>query len=327
MQTEGFDMTACKPRPLTLLTCLAVGYVLWRFLPSWPSLAGGLAHPHDWVTRSGSDAAIASLASAVLWVAALWLAVGLAATLLAARSPRHHRLLSAISLRCTPAVLRTLVLGSAGASLLLTPVSAWAGEVGAPPSPAISTPAWPTDAAAPALGWPTDPPITTGPAGPTTAAGPTAPPGASAPTGPAAGPTPTASLAPAPTTSHPDAGRPGRATPPGRATTSPVPGIGTAPGPTGSTGTTVPPPESVPGRPPATLPTTGAPIADTVTVSPGDSLWTIAAHRLGPAATDRQIAVAWPYWYRANRAAIGSDPALLHPGEQLVVPSNAGPTA
>ncbi|MBG6179941.1 LysM peptidoglycan-binding domain-containing protein [Arthrobacter sp. CAN_A1] len=57
-----------------------------------------------------------------------------------------------------------------------------------------------------------------------------------------------------------------------------------------------------------------------VVVTPGDSLWTIAAHHLGPFATDVEIAASWPSWYRANRQVIGDDPHLLLPGQLLQVP-------
>ena len=57
-----------------------------------------------------------------------------------------------------------------------------------------------------------------------------------------------------------------------------------------------------------------------VVVTPGDSLWTIAAHHLGPFATDVEIAASWPSWYRANRQVIGADPHLLLPGQLLQVP-------
>jgi hypothetical protein len=60
--------------------------------------------------------------------------------------------------------------------------------------------------------------------------------------------------------------------------------------------------------------------ARNVTVTAGDSLWTIAATALGPAATEHRIAVAWPYWYRANRSVIGGDPGLIRPGTELVTP-------
>jgi nucleoid-associated protein YgaU len=59
---------------------------------------------------------------------------------------------------------------------------------------------------------------------------------------------------------------------------------------------------------------------DTVTVRRGDSLWTIAERHLGAAASDAEVARAWPRWYAANRTVIGDDPDLIRPGMQLVPP-------
>ncbi len=70
----------------------------------------------------------------------------------------------------------------------------------------------------------------------------------------------------------------------------------------------------------APSPRPGAAALDTVTVRRGDSLWSIAERHLGAAATDVQVARAWPQWYAANRAVIGDDPDLIHPGTQLVPP-------
>lgn len=61
--------------------------------------------------------------------------------------------------------------------------------------------------------------------------------------------------------------------------------------------------------------------AATVTVAPGDTLWAIAARHLPAGADDAQIAAAWPAWYAANAAAIGSDPDMVHPGQLLTVPA------
>jgi LysM domain len=57
-------------------------------------------------------------------------------------------------------------------------------------------------------------------------------------------------------------------------------------------------------------------------VEVGDTLWDIAAARLAPA--ERSAANVHRYWqqiYRANRAVIGADPDLIHPGTRLDVPS------
>ena len=57
-----------------------------------------------------------------------------------------------------------------------------------------------------------------------------------------------------------------------------------------------------------------------VVVRPGDCLWTLAARSLGPAASTRSTAAAWPLWWAANRTVIGDDPDLLRPGLRLRVP-------
>jgi nucleoid-associated protein YgaU len=61
-----------------------------------------------------------------------------------------------------------------------------------------------------------------------------------------------------------------------------------------------------------------------VVVHRGDSLWAIAARHLGTAASDAEIAEAWPDWYAANRHVIGSDPDLLLPGQVLRAPERVG---
>jgi nucleoid-associated protein YgaU len=58
----------------------------------------------------------------------------------------------------------------------------------------------------------------------------------------------------------------------------------------------------------------------TVVVRAGDTLWSIAAGRLGPGASATEISAAWHAWYAANRATIGPDPGLIQPGQQLVAP-------
>jgi nucleoid-associated protein YgaU len=62
---------------------------------------------------------------------------------------------------------------------------------------------------------------------------------------------------------------------------------------------------------------------ESVVVRPGDSLWMIAATRLGRPPSDDQVAGAWPRWYAANRAEIGSDPNLIRPGQLLHAPRPA----
>jgi nucleoid-associated protein YgaU len=56
--------------------------------------------------------------------------------------------------------------------------------------------------------------------------------------------------------------------------------------------------------------------ADTaVVVAPGDTLWDIAARRLG-------AGTSWPAIYGLNRDVIGPDPGVITPGQRLVLPSD-----
>ena len=66
------------------------------------------------------------------------------------------------------------------------------------------------------------------------------------------------------------------------------------------------------------VPTPGP--AGSVVVRPGDSLWRLAAEHLPSTARRADVAAAWPAWWSANRAVIGPDPDLLHPGQRLAVP-------
>jgi nucleoid-associated protein YgaU len=93
-----------------------------------------------------------------------------------------------------------------------------------------------------------------------------------------------------------------------------MPGTGSRPTSLASPVPTLPD-ETTPGPPLDPEPATG-----TVLVKPGDSLWRITEDQLGPSASDQQVAIGWPYWYRANRQVIGRDPNLLRPGERLTVP-------
>ena len=80
------------------------------------------------------------------------------------------------------------------------------------------------------------------------------------------------------------------------------------------------PGRAVPGDPHRTE-RRGSDVGDAVVVvAPGDSLWSLAASRLGPGAPPAAVDRRWPRWYAANRAAIGPDPDLLLPGVRLRVP-------
>ena len=57
-----------------------------------------------------------------------------------------------------------------------------------------------------------------------------------------------------------------------------------------------------------------------VRVRPGDTLWAVAARHLPADADVAAVAAWWPVWFRHNRARIGPDPDLIHPGTRLRVP-------
>jgi nucleoid-associated protein YgaU len=65
-------------------------------------------------------------------------------------------------------------------------------------------------------------------------------------------------------------------------------------------------------------PAAGAPVVTPavreVRVAPGDTLWDIAARRLGAGAS-------WPAIYALNRDVIGPDPGVIRPGQRLALPS------
>lgn len=85
-------------------------------------------------------------------------------------------------------------------------------------------------------------------------------------------------------------------------------------------------PATASAAPAATAATAPVPTRDpqpaprTVVVRRGDSLWSIARDALGPGATDRQVAAAWPRWWAANRPVVRDTPDLIHPGDRLTAP-------
>ena len=56
----------------------------------------------------------------------------------------------------------------------------------------------------------------------------------------------------------------------------------------------------------------------------GDSLWSIAARRLGPEAPAAEIDIEWRRWLAANRDVIGRDADLILPGQLLRPPPSSG---
>jgi hypothetical protein len=302
------------------------GYLLVRLAPAPTELARRLQAPHGWVAQVGTDAAVATVAGALLWLCAIWVAVGLTAVWIGQLPGLAGRLGRAVSRCVVPVAIQRLVAAAAGFSLLFGGTSAGAvtqpgGSPGGASSPGVTGSATATVAAP---GWPLDQRAAT-----PSAEGPSRPVDRTRP--PVDKPTET----PRQPAEPPASGRPT----PGQPTGSPIPdrstagsagwpldsnsgtsSVGPAPtsaAPAGSTTTDPirPGQPAAPGRTAAPIPTGSARL--TVPVRPGDSLWTIAGAELGPAATDQQIAIAWPYWYRANRRLIGRDPNLLRPGTRL----------
>jgi len=75
-------------------------------------------------------------------------------------------------------------------------------------------------------------------------------------------------------------------------------------------------PERVAVAPAAAAAPISSPTDTAVEVAPGDTLWDIAARRLGAGAS-------WPAIYALNRDVIGPDPGVITPGQRLVLPSGA----
>jgi resuscitation-promoting factor RpfA len=71
---------------------------------------------------------------------------------------------------------------------------------------------------------------------------------------------------------------------------------------------------------PAPIPISPPRSVDVYVVRAGDCLWRIAARHLGAGATNAAIDAAWRAIYAVNRAAIGDDPNLIHPGLTLTLP-------
>jgi nucleoid-associated protein YgaU len=291
-------------------------YLLVRFAPAPTELARRLQAPHGWVAQVGTDAAAATVAGALLWLCALWVAIGLTAVWIGQLPGLAGRLGRAVTRCMVPVAIQRLVATAAGFSLLLGGASAGAvGQSGGSPAVAgsatgmVAAPGWPLDQRAPTHSPETPSQPTETPSQPAEMPRQPAeqPPSSQrTPSQPTGSPTPDRSTAGS-------AGWPldsGSGTPSaGPAPRSAAPAGSTTTAPTGSGHPTAPGKTAAPIR-------AGNP-GPAVTVRPGDSLWTIASAELGPAATDPQIAIAWPYWYRANRQLIGRDPNLLRPGTRL----------
>ncbi len=238
--------------------------------------------PGTWADRVGADGIAAQLAATALWALAAWTGVALVAAAAAELPGVPGRCARWLSRRIVPAVLLRVVAGTAGLSVIVAPA-------------AVSAAASPASSVAAAVVHPSLRPAESTP--------PTVGGSAAWPTGPS----------PTPVAPSPDAPRwPVSPTePPQRTPARPAP--------------PAPPATAVPtaiAAPPASAVADGRSEHPRVTVRRGDSLWLIAARRLGPHADARHVAAAWPTWYAANRDLIGPDPNLIRPGQVLRAPAD-----
>src|SRR4051812_27971727 len=284
------------------------------------------------VRRSGSTPRVADtpdevLLSLLAWVGVLlatWLAVGSLLAVLALLPGAAGRVAEKVAERVTPLAVRKLLTVALGASV---------GSVALPAAPVVAA------GSAVAVGPGSSRPLSGSPPALSPGYTPTPGPGPEPATKPAPNPAPIPATDPAPdavpTTSTPPPSS--RRQPAAARSDSSLPlgaqGPGFAPSPRRSR-------PSVPVGSPGFLPTAPVPVHDTersrllapaprivssshdlVTVRRGDTLWSIAARHLGPSASDAEIAHEWPRWYAANRDALGDDPDLLLPGQQLRPPT------
>ena len=108
---------------------------------------------------------------------------------------------------------------------------------------------------------------------------------------------------------------------------SPTPQAEVAPESATPTPSVAPPSQPTEPTPPSvttvnSVPQMSASTAPTYTVVRGDSLWEITEGLLGPAASESDVAHAWPELYDANRTVVGADPGLIFAGQVLVVPAS-----
>jgi resuscitation-promoting factor RpfA len=160
--------------------------------PDLSSLRTKLLAAHEWVALVGTDRALLDLVGVAVWIAALWVGLGLLITVLATRAGWVGHLGTRLAKRTLPAMMRRGLAGALGLSLVLAPVGAGAtgsasttgtsGRAAASATAAFAGPdvAWPNSALPPAqshppmssVPWPQTPSPVSAPASPReTAAG------------------------------------------------------------------------------------------------------------------------------------------------------------
>ena len=160
---EGNRMKYRLTLGLLLLSDIATIRQLW---PSSSAVAHGVRAPHRWVAAGGADRAVLVLAQAAVWLAAVWLGVGLLAVLTAGLPGTAGRTGDWLARRALPVTLYRLCAAAVGVSMLAGPLTAGAAAVAAErptgwgvvsPIADPPPPAWPTGGSVPAPTWPQGP--------------------------------------------------------------------------------------------------------------------------------------------------------------------------
>ncbi len=265
--------------------------------PTARRLPGHLRDAHQWLAQAGADGAAVSLAAAALWLIALWVGMALLCAVAASAPGRLGSAGQAVARRVMPRAVRVVVLGSIGLAVAGNPGFAQASTNGPSAGFSVGVSAGHTTAGDSAGGG--------GGGG-----------GESAHADDSTGVAASVQLA-----SLSRAGNVAIGWPRTDASTSATPRIGWPATPA----TPAAPSHGKPSRHPAPQRRSHSRPGGPVTVAPGDSLWLIAAHRLGPTATQAEIAAAWPEWYATNHVVIGPDPNHIEPRQLLSTPPDSVP--
>jgi nucleoid-associated protein YgaU len=287
-------------QPLRLCTLFAIpvgaGGLLSVVAPgpaALPALVGEfLRRPQATVDARGADAVALTIVAAAAWLTLAWLVVAVLVVAGSGLPGWSGAWAEAVAAAVVPAGARQLLAAALGVTLL--------SGAGAAPALAVAGMPTPPPAAVGSLDldWPV--------AAPATPARPGAPPNPTAP--------------PSPAVSSP-AVSPGPAVSPSPAVSSPAVSPGPAVSPSGPAIPAAPGPGQEPGAGTGLGPPGRGETVDEVVVRRGDSLWSIAAHHLGPGANDAQISAEWPQWWAANRHVVGDNPDLIRPGQRLKPPT------
>ena len=135
----------------------ADGWLVWTRRPNWAAVGDCIRAATRIQAGYGADRYIIVLASAALWLAGCWLAMGLSATLLGSLPGRGGSLARAFAAAVLPRAARTLLVAVTTTSVSLSAVTGTADAIGprgtptSPGQPVATSPAWPALPALPAL--------------------------------------------------------------------------------------------------------------------------------------------------------------------------------